>query len=227
VPYPYPARSAYYGVIDLAGFPKDTYYMYQSEWTQKPMLHIFPHWNWEIGKTVDVWAYYNKADEIELFLNGRSLGVKKKEADALHVMWRVSYQPGTIKAVTRLNGKTVMVKEIKTAGKPTQIRLIADRQHVKATGTDLSFVTVKIFDSAGNLVPDADNLVQFKINGEGLIAGVDNGSQTSMEPFKARQRKAYNGLCLAIIQSTQKAGKIILEASSSGLRTASITITSK
>jgi beta-galactosidase len=199
--------------------------MYQSEWTQKPMLHIFPHWNWEEGKEVDVWAYYNKADEIELFLNGRSLGVKKKEADALHVMWRVRYQPGTIKAVTWLNGKTVLTKEIKTAGKPAQIKLIADRQRIKATGNDLSYITVKILDNAGNLVPEADNLVQFHIKGEGIIAGVDNGSPTSMEPFKSNQRKAYNGLCLAIIQSKAKAGKIILEATSPGFKSATITIT--
>jgi beta-galactosidase len=224
VPYPWPARSSYYGVIDLAGFPKDTYYMYQSEWTNKPMLHVFPHWNWQPGKAIDVWAYYNKADEVELFLNGKLLGTKRKQGDSLHVMWRVNFEPGTLKAVSRLNGKTVLTKEIKTAGKPAKIELLADRKNIKADGEDLSFVTVKILDAQGNVVPDADNLVNFKTIGTGFIAGVDNGLQTSMEPFKATYRKAFNGLCLAIIQSKEQAGKIILEAKSKGLRPASIVI---
>ncbi|HKO81924.1 MAG TPA: glycoside hydrolase family 2 TIM barrel-domain containing protein, partial [Chitinophagaceae bacterium] len=146
IPYPWPARSSYYGIIDLAGFPKDVYYMYQSEWTTKPVLHIFPHWNWPPGKTVDVWAYYNNADEVELFLNGRSLGIKKKMNDELHVMWRVPFQAGTLKAVSRKNGKTVLTKEIKTAGTPYKIELIADRKTIKPDGKDLSFVTVRVLD---------------------------------------------------------------------------------
>ena len=117
-PYPWPARSSYFGIIDLAGFPKDSYYMYQSEWTDKPVLHIFPHWNWKAGDTVDVWAYYNQADEVEFFLNGKSLGVKKKQGDDLHVRWRVVYEPGTLMAVSRKNKVVVLKREIKTAGKP-------------------------------------------------------------------------------------------------------------
>src|SRR6266511_3618757 len=111
-PYPWPARSSYFGIIDLAGFPKDAYYLYQSLFTSKPVLHIFPHWNWPQapdgtpGEMIDVWAYYNNADEVELFLNGKSLGKKKKTGDDLHVMWRVKYEPGLIKAISRLNGKT-------------------------------------------------------------------------------------------------------------------------
>ena len=227
VPYPWPARSSYYGVIDLAGFPKDSYYMYQSEWMTKPVLHIFPHWNWPKGKMVDVWAYYNNADEVELFLNDRSLGVKKKQGDELHLMWRINYEPGTLRAISRLKGKTVLSQEIKTAGKPAKIALTADRQIIQANGEDLSFVTVRVLDAAGNLVPDADNLVDFKISGQGFIAGVDNGLQTSMEPFKASCRKAFNGLCLAIIQSLGKPGKIELRASSKGLEGASILIEAK
>jgi beta-galactosidase len=107
-PYPWPARSSYFGIVDLAGFSKDVYYMYQSEWTNKPVLHLLPHWNWETGKTIDVWAYYNNADEVELYLNGKSLGIRKKAGDDLHVMWRVKYEPGTLKAVSRKNGKTVL-----------------------------------------------------------------------------------------------------------------------
>ncbi|MDP4208634.1 MAG: beta-galactosidase GalB [Bacteroidota bacterium] len=224
VPYPWPARSAYYGVIDLCGLPKDAYYMYQSEWTNKTMLHLFPHWNWTPGKTVDVWAYYNNADEVELFLNGKSLGSKKKEGDALHVMWRLKYEPGTIKAVSRKNGQIVLSREIKTAGKPAKIELSADRSKIKADGKDLSFITVKILDKDGNMVPDADNLVNFNIKGQGYIAGVDNGYQASMEPFKANFRKAYNGMCLAIIQSNGKSGEITFEASSGGLEKTEIKI---
>lgn len=224
LPYPYPARSSYFGIIDLAGFPKDSYYMYQSEWTNKPVLHIFPHWNWEEGKTVDVWAYYNKADEVELFLNGNSLGVKKKEGEDLHVMWRVKYVPGTLRAVSRKNGKEVLIKEIKTAGRPTKIELVADRNVIKGDGKDLSFVTVRILDKEGNLVPDAGNLINFSTEGEGFIAGVDNGFQASMQPFKANYRNAYRGLCLAIIQSKNKSGEISFTASSRGLTSSSIKI---
>lgn len=225
VPYSWPARSSYYGIVDLAGFPKDAYYMYQSEWTDRPVLHVFPHWNWEPGQTVDIWAYYNQADEVELFLNGESLGARKKEEGGdLHVMWRVNYRPGTLKAVSRKNGKTVMTREIRTAGEPAKVGLEADRDTIRADGKDLSFIKVSILDAEGNLVPDADNRVRFSISGEGTIAGVDNGYQASMEPFKADQRKAYKGLCLAIVQSGEKAGKITLEASSEGLQGDSITI---
>jgi beta-galactosidase len=227
VPYPWPARSSYYGVIDLCGFPKDAYYLYQSEWTTQPVLHLFPHWNWEPGKMVDLWAYYNNADEVELYLNGKSLGIKRKQGDEMHVMWRVAYQPGTLKAISRKNGQTVLASEIKTAGSPAKIELIADRNIMKADGTDLSFIKVKITDKNGNLVPDAGNLVNFKVSGEGFIAGVDNGYQASMEPFKANYRKAYNGMCLAIVQSNGKPGKIALEASSDGLQSAGVNIKSK
>jgi len=226
-PYPWPARSSYFGIIDLAGFPKDVYYMYQSEWTDKPVLHIFPHWNWKKGDTVDVWAYYNHADEVELFLNGKSLGTRKKTGDDLHVKWRVAFEAGTLKAVSKKNGNIVLTQEIKTAGKPAKIILSADRSLIKADGHDLSFVTVKVTDTDGNLVPDAANNVQFKISGEGTIAGVDNGSETSMESFKASERKAFNGLALAVVQSKEKAGIIQLTATSEGLQPATLQITVK
>lgn len=223
-PYPWPAKSSYFGIIDLAGFPKDVYYMYQSEWTTKDVLHIFPHWNWEKGKTVDVWAYYNNADEVELFLNGKSLGVKKKSGDDLHVSWRIAYEPGTLKAVSRKNGKEVLTREIKTAGKAARLILSADRSSIKADGTDLSFVTVKVVDAEGNVVPNADNLVTFKVAGDAKIVGVDNGNPISHEPFKASYRKAFNGLCLAVLQSGEKTGKVTLTATSEGLEKASVDI---
>ena len=183
-PYGWPSRSSYFGIIDLAGFPKDSYYMYKSEWTDEPVLHIFPHWNWNDGDTVDVWAYFN-CEEVELFLNGESQGTKKKGNEDLHVMWRLAFTPGTLKAVGRTGGNEVLSQVITTAGKPAKIKLSPDRSSLKANGTDLSFVTVEILDGQGNIVPYADNLVNFELNGNAAIAGVDNGNQTSHEPFKA------------------------------------------
>lgn len=226
-PYPWPARSSYFGIIDLAGFPKDVYYMYQSEWTTKPVLHIFPHWNWKPGDTVDVWAYYNNADEVELFLNGKSLGIKKKTGDDLHIMWRVRYAPGTIRAISRKCGQTVLVKEIKTAGKPAKIILSADRKAIRADGDDISFVTAKIVDAAGNPVPAADNLIHFSTAGPGALIATDNGNETSMKSFKSNARKAFNGLCLAVLQSANKAGVLQLTAKADGLPASSINITVK
>ena len=225
-PYSWPARSSYFGIVDLAGFPKDVYYLYQSEWTKKPVLHIFPHWNWKEGQTIDVWAYTN-CEEVELFLNGKSQGTKKKTGDALHMAWRLTYTPGTLKAIGRTGGKEVLTQEIKTAGAPAKMILHADRSTITADGKDLSFVTVKIVDSHGTPVPRADNLIHFNIEGEGKIIGVDNGSQTSDESFKVNFRKAFNGLCLAVIQSTEKAGKITLKAVSDGLGEETIAISSK
>ncbi|HEX8022697.1 beta-galactosidase GalB [Mucilaginibacter sp.] len=226
-PYSWPSRSSYFGIIDLAGFPKDVYYMYQSEWTNKNVLHIFPHWNWQPGKMIDIWAYYNNADEVELYLNGKSLGIQKKTGDDLHVMWRVKYEPGTLKAVSRKNGKTVLTREIHTAGAPAKIELIADRSQIKADGKDLSFVTVKILDKDGNVVPDADNKVSFKINGEGFIASVDNGDPVSHDPFKADYRKAFHGLALAIVQAKEKAGTITFTASADGLQSSTLVLKTK
>ena len=225
-PYDWPSRSSYFGIVDLAGFPKDSYYMYQSEWTNEPVLHIFPHWNWEAGKEVDVWAYSN-SEEVELFLNGKSLGVKRKSGDDLHLMWRLNYTPGTLNAIARTGGKEIVSQEVKTAGAPAKIILQADRSTIKANGEDLSFITVRIEDADGNLVPHADNLVNFKIEGAGFIAGVDNGSQTSHEPFKASYRKAFNGLCLAVLQSLDKPGTITLTATAEGLKGSTIEIQAK
>jgi beta-galactosidase len=225
-PYPWPARSSYFGIIDLAGFPKDVYYMYQSEWTNKPVLHIYPHWNWKQGEAVDIWAYFN-SEEVELFLNGKSLGTKRKSGDDLHVMWRVPFEPGTITAISRSHGKVVLTQELRTAGQAAAIILIPDRKVIKADGSDLSFVTVKVVDARGTVVPYADNLISFQLTGDGSIVGVDNGSQISHEPFKANYRKAFNGLALAIIQSHKKNGRIELQAKSDGLLPASVVIEAK
>ena len=227
-PYDWPAHSSYFGIIDLAGFPKDSYYMYQSEWTSTPVLHILPHWNWKgkEGKPIDVWVYTN-CKEVELFLNGKSVGKKNKTGDDLHLAWKVPYEPGILKAVGQsADGKT-MTAEVKTAGAPALIKLEPDRTSITADGRDLSFVSVTITDKDGNMVPDAANLVQFNLSGQGSIAAVDNGNETSLEPFRAHYRKAYNGKCLVIVRSSAKPGSIKLEAASEGLAQASTLIETK
>jgi beta-galactosidase len=226
-PYWWPSRSSYFGIIDLAGFPKDVYYMYQSEWTDKTVLHIFPHWNWEPGRVVDIWAYYSNADEVELFLNGKSLGTKSKQGDELHVVWKVPFEAGTLKAISRKNGKEVLTREIKTAGEPVTIRLTADRNKIAADNYDLAFVTVEILDKDGNVVPTAGNQIDFTVEGNATLAGVDNGNPVSHESFKGTTIKAFNGKCLAVIQAGELQGKIQLTASGIGLERASLSIISK
>ena len=227
-PYGWPARSSYFGIVDLAGFPKDVYYLYQSEWhPEKKVLHLFPHWNWTPGQDIDMWAYYNNADEVELFVNGESQGVRTKGKDDFHVVWRVKYESGVVKVVSRKDGKAVLEKEIHTAGEPAQIRLTADRNEIKSDGRDLSFVTVEVLDKDGNLCPNADNQIMFDVQGAGFIAGVDNGSPVSMEKFKADHRKAFYGKCLVVVQSDGKSGGIKLTATSEGLKTAVTAIKAK
>ena len=203
-PYGFPARSSYFGIIDLAGFPKDTYYMYQSEWTQKPMLHLFPHWNWVPGDYIDMWCYYSGADEVELFINGKSQGVRRKTdhqpegwkpglCTEYHVGWRVTFDPGEVKAVSRKDGKVVCEQVIKTAGAPDHIRLSIDYQ-----GKTTTFITAEVVDKDGNLCPWADDEIHFIYEGEGGILGTDNGCQTSMERFTSPKRKAFFGKCLVV-----------------------------
>lgn len=223
-PYEWPSRSSYFGVVDLAGFPKDVYYMYQSEWTDKDVLHLFPHWNWNEGQTVDVWAYYNNADEVELYLNGTSIGIKKKEDDDLHVMWRIPFEPGTLKAVSRKNGATVLEREIKTAGQVDSFKLSADRESLDPDGKDLAFITVDLIDSAGNFVATANNQLNFELKGAGEIVGVASGDPTNHESFKGKTHKALNGKCLVIVQSATTADEIELTVSSEGLKSKTITI---
>ncbi|SFW52522.1 beta-galactosidase [Sinomicrobium oceani] len=213
VPYPdYPARSSYYGIVDLAGFPKDVYYMYKSEWTDTPVLHVFPHWNWEEGQEVDVWAYYNRADEVELFLNGESLGKKSKKEGEFHVMWRVPFAPGTLKAVSRKGGKVVLEREIHTAGPAEKLQLQPDRKSFRKDKKALCFVTVDITDKEGNLVPDADDKIYFEVTGGARIVGVDNGYQADTTPMKAREKNAFKGKCLVILQSDGTGEEVMLKA---------------
>ncbi len=222
-PYGWPSRSSYFGIIDLAGFPKDVYYLYQSIWTDKPVLHLFPHWNWKPGTTIDVWAYFNQADEVELYLNDVSMGVRRKNDTTMHVSWKVLYRPGTLKAVSRKNGKVVLEKQIHTAGPAASIsgRLYADS--ISAVAGDLAFITFSVVDEKGNLVPDADQLLKFNVDG-GEIVGVDNGYQASLEPFVANYRKAYNGLCLAVVRPVAGRKEVRITATSPGLKSVSVLI---
>lgn len=215
-PFGFPARSSYFGIIDLAGFPKDAYYMYQSEWTKNPVLHLFPHWNWLPGDTVDVWCYYNNADEVELFVNGKSAGVRRKtagpapiaaenecfrrlpsDATEFHVCWRVSYEPGEIKAVARKGGRQVGTQTIRTAGSAARIRLSVDY-----AGKDLTWIAAEVTDKDGNLCPLAENELLF--SSDAVIMGVDNGSPFSMERFKDNHRKAFFGKCMIVLKGHGK-----------------------
>lgn len=199
-PYTFPSRSSYFGIIDLAGFPKDVYYMYKSEWTEEPVLHLFPHWNWLPGQEVDLWCYYNDADEVELFVNGVSQGVRRKGGHQYHVSWRVTYQPGEIEAVARKDGKEVMSRTIRTAGPAMKIHLDVDY-----AGEELTFVNVTVTDEFGNLCPWAENQIFFSTSAADgseapVIEGVDNGSEFSMERFKDNKRKAFFGKCMVVLR---------------------------
>ncbi|HSD66093.1 MAG TPA: beta-galactosidase GalB [Vicinamibacteria bacterium] len=236
----WPARSSYFGIVDLAGFPKDRFYLYQSQWTdgaRAPMVHVLPHWNWagREGQPIPVMAYTN-AEEVELFLNGLSMGRKKKGGETFEIpvgqkisddlrfptkyrlVWPVPYAPGTLKAVAYNGGRPVATTEVKTAGAPARVVLEADRARIRADGEDLSFVSVRMEDSNGNLVPGSDNLVRFTVEGAGRIAAVDNGNAASVEPFQSDQRKAFNGLALLIVRSKRgEVGSIRVTATSDGL----------
>ena len=225
---PWPARSGGSGVIDTCGLPKDIYYFYQSQWSSRPMLHIFPHWNWEgmEGKPIFVWCYTN-CDAVELFLNDSSLGTQHPiSTSGYHLAWQVPYMPGILRAVGTRNGSEVCRQEVCTAGSPSKVLLNSDPDRIVANGRDIAHVLVGIADKNGNLVPHANNLVHFEVQGEGRLVGVDNGDPLSHQDFKGRQMKAFQGRCLAMIQSTAQAGQVSLRASSLGLESAQVTLQS-
>jgi beta-galactosidase len=241
----WPARSSYFGIVDLAGIPKDRFYLYQSRWSRAPMVHVLPHWNWagREGQPIPVFVYTN-ADEVELFLNGQSLGVKKKGAEPVEIpmdgrnvkpgtfatryrlAWNVPWQPGTLRATAKTGGQVVASDEVKTSGAPAKIALVPDRSRIAADGDDLSFLTVRVEDKDGNLCPLADNLVRFTVSGAGRIAAVDNGNAATVEPFQANERKAFSGMAMLIVRSNgEAAGEILVKAESPGLAPASVTLT--
>jgi len=231
-PTPYdtywPSRSSYFGICDLAGLPKDRYYLYRSRWnTIDETLHILPHWNWEgrEGETTPVFVYTNY-ESAELFVNGKSQGIQKKNNDTnqnrYRLMWQdVKYEPGTLKVVALdKQGKPVAEKEIHTAGKPHHLELSVDKDLLKADGKDLSYVTVSVVDKDGNLCPNAENQLQFKVTGEGTYRAVCNGDATSLEMFHLPTMKTFSGKLVVLVQSSEKEGEIKLEISGQGLRKA-------
>ncbi|MDE3067143.1 MAG: DUF4982 domain-containing protein [Verrucomicrobiota bacterium] len=224
-----PSRSSYFGIFDLCGFKKDRFYLYQSRWRPDlPMAHLVPQdWNWpgRVGKITPVEAY-TSGDEAELFLNGKSLGRKKKTPFAYRLWWRhVVYEPGTLEVVAYRHGREWATDAVTTAGPPARLALTADRPEIRADGKDLSFVTLTVQDKNGLPAPRADNLIRFSIEGPGEIVGTGNGDPTSQASFQSKERNAFNGLCLVIVRAKAgEPGGIMLRAQSSGLAGASVAI---
>ncbi len=236
-PTPFDAsRSSYFGIIDLAGFKKDRFYIYQARWRPDlPMAHILPHWNWPErenlkdadGKAVPTPVHvYTSGDEAELFLNGKSLGRKKLASYEYRFRWdEVLYAPGELRVVAYKKGKKWASDRVKTTGEPQKILLTPDRAAIAGDGKDLSFVTLALVDKEGLPVPRSKNLIQFEISGPGEIVATDNGDPTDMAPFKSNERKAFNGLALAVVKAKRgQTGKIIVKAKSSGLTEAAAAI---
>ncbi|WKX76601.1 glycoside hydrolase family 2 TIM barrel-domain containing protein [Zobellia laminariae] len=242
----WPVHASYFAPVDLCGFPKDRYYLYQSQWTTEPMVHVLPHWNWEgkEGEEIPVYAYTN-CDEVELIVNGKSMGKKIKGVDTTDIpaefrgfekgmytskyrlSWKVPYQPGSLRVIGYKDGKAVAEKIINTAKKASKIRLTADRTEITADGKDLSFIEVDITDADGNLIPNADNQVQFTIEGAGILAAVGNGNPASLESFQDAKIKAFNGKCLLVVKSTEAAGNITVSATSNGLESTKTIVKTK
>jgi beta-galactosidase len=227
-----PSRSSYFGIVDLAGFPKDRYYLYQSQWRPDcPMAHILPHWNWaeRIGQVTPVHVY-TSGDEAELFLNGKSLGRKTKTPGKdFRLVWDdVKYTPGELKVVCYKKGKTWATDIVKTTGKASKITLSANQPVIKAGGDDLSYITVKITDKNGLMVPRTHNSIKFSVQGPGEIVATDNGDATSFIPFQSHERPAYNGMALVIVKGKKgQKGKFSVKAESPGLGSAVISLESK
>jgi beta-galactosidase len=226
-----PSRSSYFGIVDLAGFKKDRFYLYQAHWCPElPMAHILPHWNWSerVGQNTPVHVY-TSGDEAELFLNDKSLGRKKKEQYQYRIRWdSVLYEPGTLKVIAYKNGQKWAEDVVKTTGAAAKVTLRADRNTIKADGLDLSFVTVIIADKDGLQVPRTDNLVKFEISGPGEIVATDNGDATSFESFLAKEHKAFNGLALVVVRSKKgETGTVTVKAVSDGLLDSKVEIQTK
>ena len=237
-PTPYdnswPSRSSYFGISDLAGLPKDRYYLYRSRWNKtSPTLHLLPHWNWEgrEGQTTPVFVY-TSYDSAELFLNGKSLGVRKKDKSTpqnrYRLMWMdVKYEPGTLKVVALdSNGKPVAEEKINTAGKPAKIVLTPDRKKISADGKDLSFVTVSVVDKDGIPCPTATNALSFDVKGAGQFKAVCNGDATSLESFVKPTMKLFSGKLVVVLQSDKKGGNIQLKVKGKGLQDGGVEIVS-
>lgn len=229
-PY-YDARSSYNGIIDLAGFPKDRFYLYQARWRPDfPMVHILPHWNWSnrVGEITPVHVF-TSGDEVELFLNGKSLGKKKKAPFEYRLRWDdVIYQPGELKAVAYKNDKKWAKNTVKTTGEASKLLAVADRSTIAADGKDLVYITVKVTDSEGLMVPTAQHELTFSIEGNGEIVATDNGDASDLTAFGSKKRKAFNGMALVIVRSKKnEKGTVKLTVSCDSLEMVSIQIISK
>ncbi len=223
-PFSWPCVSSHFGIMDICGFPKDGYYAYKAAWTNEPVVHIFPHWNWPGREkdTIKVHCYTN-CDEVELFLNGKSQG-KKKAEPYKKLIWSIVYKPGKLEAKGYKGGKLITKDIVETTTAPAELTLSSDVNTLKADGCDVSVIRVAIKDDKGRVVPTANNLVNFSIAGPGRIIGTGNGNPTSYEPDKASQRMAFNGYCLLLVQSDKKAGEIKLKASSETIRGSEVVI---
>lgn len=215
----WPGRTNNYGLIDLAGFEKDAYYLYQSLWSKKPMIHILPHWSHQgmEGTVIPVVAYTN-GDAAELFLNGKSLGRKQMNRDSMEIVWNVPYKAGTLKAVAYRGKTKIATTSCATAGHPAALRLTADRQMMRANRRDVVFITVDVIDSKGNFVPDEDVPVTFSISGGYRLIGVENGDLLDTSPHKAMERTTFKGKASLILQATDESGALCVEAASQGLK---------
>jgi beta-galactosidase len=226
-PYRWPCINSHFGIMDACGFPKDNYYYYQAQWGDQPVLHLFPHWNWrgKEGAEIDVWCYSN-LEQVQLFLNGESLG-RKNVPRYLHLEWKVPYAPGTLEAKGYKNGRQVLASKRETTDSPAKLALVADRQKILADGQDVALVRVQVVDAQGRVVPVASSPVEFHISGNGKLIGVSNGDPSSHEADNANRRHAFNGFCMAIVQTTRESGELRLEANSPGLQSAAIIINSQ
>ncbi len=211
-PYGWPSINSQFGIVDMCGFPKDDFYYYRAWWGQEPVLHLFPHWNWEPreGEPISVWVHSN-LDSVEVFLNGKSQGSQKVQPFK-HLEWKVNYEPGVLEARGKKDGKVVLVDKRETTGEPASIRLTADRTEINADGEDVSVIRVEALDKEGRTVPTADNLIHFKVTGDGALLGVGNGDPNCQESDKEPKRSLFNGLAQLIVQSTRTPGTITIEA---------------
>ncbi len=226
-PYSWPSISSQFGIVDTCGFPKDNFYYYKACWSAEPVLHLYPHWNWEgrEGEEILVQVKSN-LESVELFLNGRSLGSKKVEPH-FTLGWRVHYAPGVLEAHGTKDGKVVTVEKRETAGAPAKIVLTADREEIMADGQDVAMIRVEVVDMEDRPVPTADNLIQFKVGGEGSLIGVGNGDPNCHGSDKGNQRSLFNGLAQAILQATLRPGSLTIDAASEGLKPAVLVISTR
>ncbi len=215
-PYGWPSINSQFGIVDMCGFPKDNFFYYKAWWGKEPSLHLFPHWNFEgrEGDEIPVWVYTN-LDEVELFVNGKSLG-NKKVPHLEHVDWKVKFEPGFIEARGSKDGKVVLTEKRETTGPAGAIRLTVDRTEINADGEDVAVLKVEVLDKEGRLVPTANNKIGFKVTGDGTLIGVGNGDPNCQESDKEPRRSLFNGLAQVIIQSTKKSGEIQVEATKNG-----------